>query len=81
MDFADAMVRAAMLSGSGLALVQLQDVMGLDGLARMNTPGTVNNENWSWRFAEGELTDAMLLRLKQHTEEGGRHATTQGRSP
>jgi 4-alpha-glucanotransferase len=29
---------------------QLQDVLGLGSVHRMNTPGTVGDQNWSWRF-------------------------------
>jgi 4-alpha-glucanotransferase len=70
--FAAGMVDLAMRSGSSLALVQLQDVMGLDGRARMNTPGTVNRQNWAWRYCEGELTPEMIDALSRSTKRAGR---------
>ncbi|HEU0199280.1 MAG TPA: 4-alpha-glucanotransferase [Burkholderiaceae bacterium] len=42
------MVRAASASVAQLALFPLQDVLGLDGAHRMNTPGQTGC--WEWRF-------------------------------
>jgi 4-alpha-glucanotransferase len=44
-----ALMRAASTSVADLALFPLQDVLGLDGSHRMNTPGTMGG-NWAWRF-------------------------------
>jgi 4-alpha-glucanotransferase len=46
-----AMIRACCNSVANLTVFPLQDVLGLDGAHRMNTPGTMNGGNWSWRFA------------------------------
>jgi 4-alpha-glucanotransferase len=46
---AAALMRAAYLSVANLALVPMQDVLGLDGAHRMNLPGT-SAGNWNWRF-------------------------------
>ena len=43
-----ALIRAAWFSVARLALCQFQDVLGLDGRHRMNTPGTLGC--WTWRF-------------------------------
>jgi formyl-CoA transferase len=40
-------------SRAGLALVPIQDVLGLGSAARMNRPGEVGG-NWSWRLAPGQ---------------------------
>ncbi len=48
-DFHWALIRAACNSVANLAVFPLQDVLGLDGRHRMNTPGT-GDGNWSWRF-------------------------------
>jgi 4-alpha-glucanotransferase len=45
-----AMIRAAFNSVANLAIVPLQDVLGLDSDQRMNTPGTLGPPNWTWRF-------------------------------
>jgi len=46
-----AMIRACCNSVANIAVFPLQDVLGLDGSHRMNTPGTVGPANWTWRFA------------------------------
>ena len=45
-----AMVRALCTSVACMAVFPLQDVLGLDNAARMNTPGTLGGQNWGWRF-------------------------------
>ena len=45
-----AMIRAASNSVSKLAVFPLQDVLGLPSGDRMNLPGTLSTDNWSWRF-------------------------------
>jgi 4-alpha-glucanotransferase len=44
------MIRACCNSVANVAVFQLQDVLGLGSPHRMNTPGTVGDQNWSWRF-------------------------------
>ena len=44
------LLRSAFASVADMALVPLQDVLGLDSAARMNTPGVAGG-NWSWRFS------------------------------
>ena len=50
-----AMIRACCNSVANIAVFQLQDVLGLGSAHRMNTPGTVGDQNWSWRFDWGML--------------------------
>jgi 4-alpha-glucanotransferase len=45
-----AMIRACCNSVANIAVFPLQDVLGLGSEHRMNTPGTVGDHNWSWRF-------------------------------
>ncbi|MBN2194530.1 MAG: 4-alpha-glucanotransferase [Polyangiaceae bacterium] len=49
-------------SAANTAIIPLQDVMGLDSQARMNVPGTPN-DNWCWRFEAGSLEGRTLERL------------------
>jgi 4-alpha-glucanotransferase len=65
------MIVLALHSGSDLAIIALQDVLGLDGSGRMNTPGTIT-DNWNWRYLDGDLTDDALERLYDITTEAGR---------
>ncbi|HKD54331.1 MAG TPA: 4-alpha-glucanotransferase [Steroidobacteraceae bacterium] len=51
----DVMIRAALGSVGQVAVVPLQDVLGLGSEARLNTPGT-STGNWTWRVPAGVLT-------------------------
>ena len=56
--FYQKVIRTAMMSAAATCIVPVQDWLGLDNSARMNTPGTVDN-NWSWRMKDGMLTDEV----------------------
>jgi 4-alpha-glucanotransferase len=58
-----AMIRAVMASVADVAIVPLQDVLGLGTEARMNLPGTVSG-NWKWRYRRGALSDALSEKLR-----------------
>ena len=51
----EALVRTALASVGKLAIIPMQDVLGLGSEARLNTPGTVAG-NWTWRLPAGALT-------------------------
>ena len=51
----DALIRAALGSVGGLAVVPVQDLLSLGSEARLNTPGTASG-NWNWRLNPGALT-------------------------
>ena len=57
-----AFIRAAFASVARLAIVPLQDVLGLGNGARMNTP-SLTTGNWGWRFAADTLTDSLAKKL------------------
>ena len=59
-----AMIRAILASIADLAIVPLQDVLGLGSEARMNLPGT-SKGNWRWRFRKGALTAELAKRLHE----------------
>ena len=48
------LIRAAYASVADLAIIPIQDVLGLDGQSRMNLPGT-GTGNWSWRLQAGQI--------------------------
>jgi 4-alpha-glucanotransferase len=50
----ETLIRAAYASVARLAIVPLQDLLGLGSGARLNTPGTAEG-NWGWRFAWGDV--------------------------
>ncbi|MGO9802507.1 MAG: 4-alpha-glucanotransferase [Steroidobacteraceae bacterium] len=55
-----ALIRAALGSVARLAIIPVQDLLGLGSEARLNTPGTTHG-NWAWRLAP-EALDADLAR-------------------
>ena len=59
----EALVRAVLASVAQLAVLPLQDLLGLDSAARINTPGTASG-NWQWKMPPGALSAA----LAQHCE-------------
>ncbi len=65
------LVRLAMSSVSDLAITQLQDLLGLDSEARMNSPSQQMG-NWGWRYWQGALTPELRDRLRFFTEMYGR---------
>jgi len=55
-------IRAVLASVASIAVVPLQDVLGLGSEARMNLPGTIKG-NWTWRYSRGALTQEIRDRL------------------
>ncbi len=49
--------RDVLATDADVAVLQLQDVLGLDDDARMNVPGVAEG-NWSWRADEADVTAA-----------------------
>ncbi len=58
-----ALVDMALASQADLAIIPMQDILALDSAHRMNVPGTVG-QNWQWRFEWSQLTDTMILSIK-----------------
>ena len=67
------MMRLALASRGGLAVLTAQDLLGLDARARLNTPGVAAG-NWSWRLRRGRLTPDLARWLREETERAGRLA-------
>jgi 4-alpha-glucanotransferase len=66
-----ALIRLAQSSPARLAMVQIQDVLGLGSEARMNDPARAGG-SWRWQMAPGALTGSLARRLREATEEFGR---------
>lgn len=60
-------IRLVMASSAALAVVPMQDLLGLDNAARMNTPATPRG-NWEWRMRPGAASAAIAQRLHQICE-------------
>ena len=35
-----------------MAIIPVQDILGLDDSARMNVPGTISEKNWTWKLKD-----------------------------
>ena len=66
-----AMIRAACNSVANIAIVPMQDVLGLDGTHRMNLPGSATG-NWRWRFDWGMVGSEPARVLGVMTAASGR---------
>ncbi len=71
------LIELAYSSRAALAIVPMQDVLGLGSDARMNYPGR-SNGNWSWRLERGSLDTALATRLREATERARRLRTATG---
>jgi 4-alpha-glucanotransferase len=65
------LIRLAMTSVANLAIIPMQDVLGLGSQARMNHPATVEG-NWTWRLAPRQITAATIRKLAKLTQTYGR---------
>ncbi len=68
-----ALIALAFAAPSDLAMVMVQDVLGLGSEGRMNVPGRPAG-NWRWRMDARALTAARARRLRAVTAEAGRLA-------
>lgn len=65
------MIRAVFGSESEIAIVPMQDALGLGSAARMNTPGEPDG-NWTWRCASDAFSEALADELRTITESSNR---------
>ena len=61
------MIRSGMATSSVLFVVQMQDLLELDGSARMNRPGS-DSGNWQWRMLPGAVSEDLAGKLRLYTE-------------
>lgn len=59
-------------SRAALAVLPLQDVLGLGEEHRMNMPGTTGGTNWQWKVPTGALTPELATRLRGAVTATGR---------
>jgi len=61
------LIRNLIMSGADTVLYPMQDVLGLGGEARMNTPATPKG-NWRWRCRAEALNSELAARLRRMAE-------------
>mgnify|MGYP005855718885 CR=1 FL=1 len=65
-DLAWDFIRLAMSSKANLCVTPMQDLLNLDGKARINVPSTLGG-NWTWRMEKGQFDEETVKRLKRMT--------------
>ncbi len=64
-------IRLALASVAELAVIPLQDYLGLGSESRINTPSTLG-DNWNWRLKKGAFTPAIIKRCRKMNDLYGR---------
>jgi 4-alpha-glucanotransferase len=67
----DVMIDTVLQSRAALAILPMQDLLGLGSEARMNTPGT-DNGNWAWRFEWAAVPPDLASRLQEKNQKAHR---------
>jgi 4-alpha-glucanotransferase len=65
------LIRTALASVARLAVIPMQDLLGLDGSHRMNVPGVAEG-NWRWRFSWDQVHEEHRARLRDWVRLYGR---------
>lgn len=58
------LIETCLKSPSCLAILPMQDVLGLDTQARMNVPGVVQAQNWHWQMSNHDYSQQQILDFK-----------------
>lgn len=61
------LIEMAMASRAHLAIIPMQDLLGLGEDGRMNRPGTIEG-NWNWQITAGSVTSAIAGKLRKTTQ-------------
>ncbi len=67
-----AVIRAGMASVSNLFVSQLQDWLELGKESRMNCPGILSSDNWSWRLTSDQIPESLDGEIRAMTRLYGR---------
>lgn len=69
------LIRCALGSRARLAILPMQDILGLDGTHRMNLPGT-SEGNWRWRFSWDQTDPELIDRIRHLARLYGRSSSS-----
>lgn len=67
----DSLIKETLKSPSNLAIIPMQDYLGLGSEGRMNIPSTLGN-NWMWRLNKDYETNELINKVKNFTNLYGR---------
>lgn len=68
----DRLIRFALDSRANMCIIPMQDYLGLDDAARMNTPGTLG-DNWKWRLCKNYDKASLIKHVCKLTQASGRN--------
>lgn len=68
----DKMINFVLSSKSEIVIIPIQDYLKLDNTFRMNSPGTMNDINWSFRLKDYSLMDKSKTYIKNLIKEYNR---------
>ena len=66
--YANAILRAGMASVADTFIAQMQDYLAIGSEGRMNEPGIVGTNNWSWRLPQERLTEELSQKIRTLTK-------------
>lgn len=70
--YIEGIIRGCMSSVSDTCIIPMQDFLRLGKSARMNQPGTMSQNNWSWRVRQDALTQELAEQIHEITKRYGR---------
>ncbi len=73
------LIKSAMATPADTVILQMQDFLGLDNSARINTPAT-DTDNWQWRIGEGCTNDWLAGIIRNITALYYRLSTTKNKT-
>ena len=56
-----------------MVIIPFQDLVGLDNNARFNIPGTLSNNNWSWRMNKEYINESIIEKFLKISNESNRN--------
>jgi len=60
-------INLAVSSAANLAIIPIQDILGLDSRARMNRPSKIR-DNWRWQMSKNMINESLSVKLLRITK-------------
>lgn len=70
--FHDMVCHFALDSDADLAILPIWDICGYKEEARINFPGTVSDDNWTWKLKDFKVFPSELMKTKEWIKNAGR---------
>lgn len=67
------LIEKVMEAPARTVIIPLQDFLGLDDCARINSPGTVGEHNWTWRLKSFDEFERITSKIKSIINETNRY--------